>query len=114
MSYIFVILPPFNSRFHGQWFPRVIYQLFRSDLQKEFKVKIDDVKDKTDIDIKHGNGVTEAEIKADLHIKIRLPKSYLFKVDFSGQTEVLLIHDIELENIEYDGKATDVILDSIS
>lgn len=85
-----------------------------SDLQKEFKVKIDDVKDKTDIDIKHGNGVTEAEIKADLHIKIRLPKSYLFKVDFSGQTEVLLIHDIELENIEYDGKATDVILDSIS
>lgn len=26
----------------------------------------------------------------------------------------MLIHDIELENIEYEGKATDVILDSIS
>ena len=84
-----------------------------SDIQKELKTKIDDIKRKIDIDIKRVGNLSETVAKNELTIKILIPQLYMGEVDLNGNTNILELKNLELDNIEFSGKAKEIALENI-
>jgi len=84
-----------------------------SDIQNELKTKIDDIKRKIDIDIKRVGNLSETVAKNELTIKILIPQLYMGEVDLNGNTNILELKNLELDNIEFDGKAKEIALENI-
>ncbi len=78
------------------------------NLQSDFKVKIDDVKNRIDVDVNRLNNATEATAKEGLVVKISLPIKYLGKIELSVNAKRLEILDISNELIEVSGKISEV------
>ena len=84
-----------------------------SDIQNELKTKIDDIKRKIDIDIKRVGNLSETVAKNELTIKILIPQSYMGEVELNGNTNILELKNLELENIEFSGKSKEIALENI-
>lgn len=84
-----------------------------SDIQKELKTKIDDIKRKIDIDIKRVGNLSETVAKNELTIKILIPQLYMGEVDLNGNTNILELKNLELDNIEFGGKSKKITLENI-
>ncbi|MBF1188657.1 MAG: helix-turn-helix transcriptional regulator, partial [[Eubacterium] sulci] len=84
-----------------------------SDIQNELKTKIDDIKRKIDIDIKRVGNLSETVAKNELTIKILIPQLYMGEVDLNGNTNILELKNLELDNIEFSGKSKEIILENI-
>ena len=84
-----------------------------SDIQNELKTKIDDIKRKIDIDIKRVGNLSETVAKNELTIKILIPQLYMGKVDLNGNTNILELKNLELDNIEFGGKSKEITLENI-
>ena len=84
-----------------------------SDIQNELKTKIDDIKWKIDIDIKRVGNLSETVAKNELTIKILIPQLYMGEVDLNGNTNILELKNLELDNIEFSGKSKEITLENI-
>lgn len=84
-----------------------------SDIQNELKTKIDDIKRKIDIDIKRVGNLLETVAKNELTIKILIPQLYMGEVELNGNTNILELKNLELDNIEFSGKSKEIILENI-
>ena len=84
-----------------------------SDIQNELKTKIDDIKRKIDIDIKRVGNLSETVAKNELTIKIIIPQLYMGEVELNGNTNILELKNLELDNIEFSGKAKEITLENI-
>ena len=84
-----------------------------SDIQNELKTKIDDIKWKIDIDIKRVGNLSETVAKNELTIKILIPQLYIGEVDLNGNTNLLELKNLELDNIEFSGKSKEIALENI-
>ena len=84
-----------------------------SDIQNELKTKIDDIKRKIDIDIKRVGNLSETVAKNELTIKILIPKLYMGEVELNGNTNILELKNLELDNIEFSGKSKEIALENI-
>ena len=84
-----------------------------SDIQNELKTKIDDIKWKIDIDIKRVGNLSETVAKNELTIKILIPQLYMGEVELNGNTNILELKNLELDNIEFDGKSKEITLENI-
>ena len=84
-----------------------------SDIQNELKTKIDDIKRKIDIDIKRVGNLSETVAKNELTIKILIPQLYMGEVDLNGNTNILELKNLELDNIEFGGKSKEIVLENI-
>ena len=84
-----------------------------SDIQNELKTKIDDIKWKIDIDIKRVGNLSETVVKNELTIKILIPQLYMGEVDLNGNTNILELKNLELDNIEFSGKSKEITLENI-
>ena len=84
-----------------------------SDIQNELKTKIDDIKRKIDIDIKRVGNLSETVAKNELIIKILIPQLYIGEVDLNGNTNMLELKNLELDNVEFSGKAKEIALENI-
>lgn len=84
-----------------------------STLQNDFKVKIDDVKRRIDVDVNRRNGMTEAVAKDAVTIFVWLPSPYLGKIELEVNAETVEINSLECESIELDTKTQNVILDNV-
>lgn len=84
-----------------------------ADIQNELKTKIDDIKRKIDIDIKRVGNLSETVAKNELTIKILIPQLYIGEVDLNGNTNLLELKNLELDNIEFSGKAKEIALENI-
>ena len=84
-----------------------------SDIQNELKTKIDDIKWKIDIDIKRVGNLSETVAKNELTIKILIPQLYMGEVDLNGNTNILELKNLELDNIEFSGKSKEIALENI-
>ena len=84
-----------------------------STLQSDLKVKIDDVKNRIDIDVGRKNGVTEAEAKKEVVIFVQLPQPYIKRVELAVHAETVEIHSLKCEDIELDIKAPNVALEDV-
>ena len=72
--------------------------------------KIDDIKNRIDIDLNRFNEVSEADAKESLVITIFIPVKYIGKIELSVNAGTLNITDIENEHIEVNGKISEVTL----
>ena len=79
-------------------------------LQSDYKIKIDDIKNRIDVDLQRLNGATEADAKESIVIRIDIPQKYIGKVEVSVNAKKLEMIDVECESIEFDGKVTEVSL----
>ena len=82
-------------------------------LQNDFKVKIDDIKRRIDVDINRKNGVTEAAAKEAVSIFVQIPTPYLGKIECAVNAETVEIRSLECDSIELDIKAPSVILEEV-
>lgn len=85
-----------------------------STLQSDFKLKIDDIKNRIDLDINRYNKMTEAEAKEALMIFVQLPNKYIGKIDLAVNAENIEVRSLECDSIELDTKTKNVTLDNVS
>ena len=86
---------------------KIVVELFSNiykNLQADYKVKIDDIKNRIDIDLNRLNGASEADAKEILVVNILIPNKYVGKIELSVNAGTLNITDIENEIIEVNGK----------
>lgn len=84
-----------------------------STLQSDFKLKIDDIKNRIDLDIIRKNGITEADAKGALTIFVQLPNKYTGKIELAVNAENIEVRSLECEKIELDIKTKNIILDRV-
>ena len=84
-----------------------------STLQSDFKLKIDDIKNRIDLDITRNNVVTEAAAKEALTIFVKLPNKYVGKIELAVNAENIELQSLECENIEIDTKTRNMTLDGV-
>ena len=85
-----------------------------STLQSDFKVKIDDIRKRIDVDVNRKNGVSEAIAKEAVSIFVQVPTSYIGKIECAVNAKNIEIHSLECDSIELDIKTPNVILDAIT
>lgn len=81
-----------------------------STLQNDFKVKIDDIRKRIDVDVNRKNGVTEAMAKEAVSIFVQIPTPYIGKIECAVNAETVEIRSLECESIELDTKTPSVTL----
>ena len=84
-----------------------------STLGSDFKVKIDDIKGRIDVNINRKNGMTEARAKESLIIEVFLPAQYMTRVELESSCKELHLANLICENVEFKGKASKVFIDSV-
>ena len=92
---------------------KIAVELFSNvykNLQADYKVKIDDIKNRIDIDLYRLNGASESDAKEILVVNILIPNKYIGKIELSVNAGKLIITDIENEIIEVSGKIGEVNL----
>ena len=80
------------------------------ELQSNYKIRIDDVKNRIDVDLQRLNGATEADAKESMIIRIDIPQKYIAKVEMAVNAKKMELLDVECKSIEFDGKVTEVSL----
>lgn len=83
-------------------------------LQSDFKVKIDDIKKRIDVDVNRKNGVTEATAKEAVTIFVQIPSPYIGKIEVEANTESVVVDTLESESIELDVKTSNLILKDVT
>jgi hypothetical protein len=84
-----------------------------STLQNDFKVKLDDIRNRIDVDVERKNGVTEAKAKEEVCIFVQIPSPYIGKIECAVNAGLVEIHALECENIELEMKTTRMVLDDV-
>lgn len=84
-----------------------------SALQNDFKVKIDDIKKRIDVDVSRGNGVTEAAAKEEISIFVQIPTPYIGKIECAVNAQTVEIHSLECDSIELDVKTPCAVLKDV-
>lgn len=82
-------------------------------LQSDFKVRIDDVRRRIDVNVIRKSGVTEAAAKEAVAIFVQLPSAYIGKVELEANAKNVEIRSLKCDSIELDIKAQDVLLDGV-
>ncbi len=85
-----------------------------STLQNDFKVKIDDIRKRIDVDVNRKNGVTEAAAKEAVSIFVQIPSPYIGKIECAVHAETVEIRSLECDSIELDVKTPNIILEDVS
>lgn len=85
-----------------------------SSLQNDFKVKIDDIKKRIDIDVHRKNCVTEATAKKSVEIFVQIPSSYAKKIECAVNAQTVEICSLKCDVLELDVKTPNVILENVN
>ncbi|MGN0658910.1 MAG: helix-turn-helix domain-containing protein [Emergencia sp.] len=81
-----------------------------AELQRDYKIRIDDVRSRIDVDLQRFNDATEAQAKEGLTIVVCFPQKYIGRIEVSVNTRRLEMIGIESDTVEFDGKAAEVFL----
>lgn len=84
-----------------------------STLQNDFKVRIDDIKKRIDVDVNRKNGVTEAMAKEAVSIFVQIPTPYIGKIECAVNAQTVEIRSLECDSIELDVKTPGVTLEEV-
>ena len=85
-----------------------------STLQSDFKLKIDDIRKRIDVDVNRRNGVSEATAKEDVSIFVQIPTPYIGKIECAVNAETVEIRSLECESVELDIKTPHIVLEDVS
>ena len=81
-------------------------------LESDFKVKIDDVRGRIDVDIKRKGNMTEARAKESLIIELLVPNQFASNLELEANCNEFRLNNIVCEKVEFDGKVQKVFIDS--
>ena len=84
-----------------------------ADLSGLVKIKVDDEGKSADVDLKLRDGITETLCREALHVEISLPQRYVHKVEVSARTGRFSVRHLEYDNLEFGGKAEEILLSEI-
>lgn len=85
-----------------------------STLQSDFKVKIDDIRKRIDVDVNRRNGVSEAVAKEAVSIFVQIPTPYIGKIECAVNAGTVEIRSLECDSIELDVKTPSIVLEDVS
>ena len=85
-----------------------------STLQNDFKVKIDDIRKRIDVDIIRKNGVSEATAKEAVSVFVQIPSPYIGKMECAVNAETVEICSLECDSVELDVKTSHIVLEDVS
>lgn len=85
-----------------------------STLPNDFKVKIDDIRKRIDVDVNRRNGVSEAKAKEDVSIFVQIPSPYIWKIECAVNADTVEIRSLECDSIELDVKTPHIALEDVS
>ncbi|MBE5851803.1 MAG: helix-turn-helix transcriptional regulator [Lachnospiraceae bacterium] len=80
------------------------------ELQRDYKIKLDDVKNRIDVELQRLNGATETDAKESMVIQIDIPQKYIDRLEVAVNAKRLELMDVECKSIEFDGKVAEVCL----
>lgn len=84
------------------------------DLDSVFKVKLDERKNRLDVNFVNKNKLSRYEAEESLTVEIFLPEKYSDHCEISASVKLLSIKDLHLRRLEYDGDAETVIISDSS
>lgn len=84
-----------------------------STLQNDFKVKIDDIRKRIDVDVIRKNGISETTAKEAVSILVQIPMLYVGKIEYAVNTETVEICSLDCDSIELDVKTPNIILNDV-
>ena len=82
-------------------------------LQQDFKVRIDDIRKRIDVDVNRRNGVTEAAAKEAVSIYVQIPAPYIGKIECGVNAATVEVRSLECDSIELDIKSPSVTLEDV-
>lgn len=85
-----------------------------STLQNDFKVKVDDIRKRIDVDVNRRNGVSEAQAKEAVSIFVQIPSPYIGKIECAVNAQAVEIRSLECDSIELDTKTPGITLEDIT
>ena len=84
-----------------------------STLQNDFKVKIDDIRKRLDVEVNRRNGVSEATAKEDVSIFVQIPSPYIGKIECAVNAKTVEIRSLECDSVELDVKTSHIALEDV-
>ena len=79
-----------------------------------FKIKLDEKKNKLDVNCLNKNKLSRYEVEDSLMVEIVLPKKYSDHCEIAASVKMLVIKDLHLRRLEYDGDAKQVLISDSS
>ncbi|MBP3458693.1 MAG: helix-turn-helix transcriptional regulator [Lachnospiraceae bacterium] len=80
------------------------------DLGSIFKIKLDEKKNRLDIDCVKKKGISRYEAEESVDVVISLPKNYTEHCEIGALAKELFIEGLKLERLEYDGAADRIFI----
>lgn len=84
------------------------------NLDKMFKVKLDEKKNKLDVSCVNKNKLSRYEMEDSLVVTIILPDKYADHCEIEASVKLLMIKELHLRRLEYDGDAGQVLISDSS
>ena len=75
-----------------------------------YKIKLDEKKNKIDLDCLQKKGISRYEAEESVDVRILLPKDYTHHCELEAATKELYLEDLNLERLEYDGEASRIFV----
>lgn len=84
------------------------------NLNRIFKIKLDEKKNRLDIDCLNKNKISRYEAEDSLTIEIILPDKYADHCEIEAAVKLLTIQNLHLRRLEYDGAAKQILISDSS
>lgn len=84
------------------------------NLDTMFKIKLDEKKNKLDVNCLNKNKLSRYEAEDSLTVTITLPDKYSDHCEIEASVKLLMINDLHLRRLEYDGDAEQVLISNSS
>lgn len=84
------------------------------NLDAMFKIKLDEKKNKLDVNCLNKNKLSRYELEDSLTIEITLPDKYSDHCEISASVRLLVVKGLHLRRLEYDGTAKQVLISDSS
>ena len=84
-----------------------------STIQNDFKVKIDDIGNRIDVDVRRMNSMTESKAKEAVAIFVQIPSSRVSQVECAVNAESVEICSLECDDVELDVRTPHIVLEDV-
>lgn len=84
------------------------------NLDTMFKIKLDEKKNRLDVNCVNKNKISRYEAEDSLTVTIALPEKYADHCELEASVKLLVIKDLHLRCLEYDGDAAQVLISDSS
>lgn len=84
------------------------------NLDAMFKIKLDERKNKLDVNCINKNKLSRYEAEDSLEIEILLPEKYSYHCEIEASVKLLVVRNLHLQRLEYDGNAEQVVISNSS